>query len=277
MNDISPIQALKIQQRGDHEECMKLSEVFGIDKTIKHESCEKHGSYESRNLFRQLWSGCPACVAEEKAVRDREDAELEANRRHAAWQRKLGEANIPERFKDRTLTSYKATTDGQKRALAFAQLYVEQFASISETGRSAIFCGKPGTGKTHLSIGIALAIMGTGKSALFTTVQRMVRRMKETFRKDSEDSERDVLNMLTYPDLLIIDEIGVQFGSDFEKNLMFDILNERYEDRKPTLLLSNLTAQEVKAFLGERIYDRLREDDGKCVSFDWDSYRGSAA
>lgn len=273
MNDLM---AMKIQQRGDSGECMALADVFGTDKTIKHESCEKHGSFESRNLFRQLWSGCPSCAADEKAVRDREAEELAASRRHAAWQHKLGEANIPERFKDRTLASYKTAGDGQKRALAFANAYVEQFATVSETGRSAIFCGKPGTGKTHLSIGIALAVMGAGKSALFTTVQRMVRRMKETFRKDSEDSERDVLNMLTYPDLLIIDEIGVQFGSEFEKNLMFDILNERYENRKPTLLLSNLTAQEVKVFLGERIYDRLKEDGGQCVSFDWNSYRGSA-
>lgn len=258
-------------------DCMKLSDVFGTDKTIRREVCEKHGDFDSRNLFRHVWSGCPTCAAEEKAVRDREAVEIEASRRHAAWQRRMGEANIPERFKDRTLSSYRATTDGQERALAFANTYVEQFATVNETGRSAIFCGKPGTGKTHLSIGIALAIMGAGNSALFTTVQRIVRRMKETFRKDAEDSERDVLNMLIYPDLLIIDEIGVQFGSEFEKNLMFDILNERYENRKPTLMLSNLTAQEVKAFLGERIYDRLREDGGQCVAFDWQSFRKMAA
>jgi DNA replication protein DnaC len=74
--------------------------------------------------------------------------------------------------------------------------------------------------------------------------------------------------------LLIIDEIGVQFGSPFETNLMFDILNERYEKLRPTLLLSNLTAPEIKAFLGERIYDRLREDGGQFVPFDWQSHRG---
>lgn len=274
MNDINPMQAFKIMQRGDPVECSNLADIFGTDKTIKHETCEKHGAFESRNLFRNLWSGCTACAAEEKAVRDRETEELAASRRNAVWQHKLGEANIPDRFKDRTLASYKATGDGQRRALTFAKAYADQFDSVITSGRSAIFCGKPGTGKTHLSIGIALAVMGTGKSALFTTVQRMVRRMKETFRKDSDDSERDVLNMLTYPDLLIIDEIGIQFGSEFEKNLMFDILNERYENRKPTLLLSNLTASEVKVFLGERIYDRLKEDGGQCVSFDWASHRG---
>ena len=59
--------------------------------------------------------------------------------------------------------------------------------------------------------------------------------------------------------------------------MMFDILNERYENRLPTLLLSNLTAGEVKNFLGERVFDRLREDGGECVVFDWSSHRGSTA
>jgi DNA replication protein DnaC len=117
--------------------------------------------------------------------------------------------------------------------------------------------------------------MAKGKCSMFTTVQRMVRMMKETFRKESQKSESDVIDLLVYPDLLIIDEIGIQFGSDFEKNLMFDILNERYENRRPTLLLSNLTVPEVKAFLGDRIYDRLKEDGGQCVSFDWKSHRGA--
>lgn len=274
---MSELSILKAYLNGDNSELDKLSNILCLDKTIKKEECEKHGNYESRNLFRNVWSGCPSCATEEKAIRDKEEEERAQQIKHAAWQKKLGDANIPDRFKDRTLECYKAITDGQKHALSFAKEYVNQFDSVVKTGRSAIFCGKPGTGKTHLSVGIALAIMKSGKSALFTTVQRIVRRMKDAFRKDSEYSERDVLEILVYPDLLIIDEIGVQFGSDFEKNLMFDILNERYENRKPTLLLSNLTAQEIKEFLGERIYDRLREDGGKCVSFDWSSYRGNSS
>ena len=67
---------------------------------------------------------------------------------------------------------------------------------------------------------------------------------------------------------------SVQFGSDAEKLLLFDVLNERYERRKPTLMLSNLTAQEVAAYLGERVMDRLREDGGEVVVFDWASHRG---
>lgn len=71
--------------------------------------------------------------------------------------------------------------------------------------------------------------------------------------------------------------MGVQFGSDFERNTMFDVLNERYERRKPTLFLSNLTKAEVTEFLGERVMDRLREDGGQVIPFTWESYRKKVA
>lgn len=255
---------------------VSFAATMAVGTTQKTEVCATHGSFSSRNLFRSVWSGCPQCAANEKAIKQREEAEKEAQDRHLRWQRKLGEAGIPERFKNRSLACYTASGEGQKRALEFATNYADQFGEVLKTGRGAIFCGKPGTGKTHLSIGIALAVMERGGSAMFTTVQRMILRVKDSWRKNSEESESDVLNMLVYPDMLIIDEIGVQFGSEFEKNFMFLLLNERYEKRRPTILLSNLTAAEVKAFLGERIYDRLREDGGQCVSFDWASHRGRA-
>lgn len=78
-----------------------------------------------------------------------------------------------------------------------------------------------------------------------------------------------------FPDLLILDEVGVQFGSDTEKLMLFDILNERYERRHPTILMSNLPRDEVSAYLGERVFDRLREDGGEFISFTWESHRKS--
>lgn len=274
---MSELQSVKVVANGTHEDAIKLADMLQTEKITKTEKCEKHGDYESRNIVSKIWSKCPKCSAEMEAERKKMEKEKARAEKHRIWQMKLGEAGIPERFVTRTLENYKVTNSGQKSALDFATAYAEQFDIVSEIGRSAIFCGKPGTGKTHLAIGIALHVMAKGKCAMFTTVQRMIRKVKDTFRKDSQESESDVIDLLVYPDLLIIDEIGVQFGSDFEKNLMFDILNERYENRKPTLLLSNLTVPEVKAFLGERIYDRLKEDGGQCVSFDWKSHRGSNA
>lgn len=176
------------------------------------------------------------------------------------------------------MKSYVAETEGQKRALAFAEAYADSFDDALKTGRSAVFIGMPGTGKTHLAVGIGLRIMHRdSRSVLFSTVMRAIRRIRNTWGRNSEESETDAIAAFTTPDLLILDEVGIQCGTDNEKLLIFDMLNERYENRRPTLLLSNLPLEEVKAYLGERIYDRLREDGGETVVFDWTSHRGKAA
>ena len=145
---------------------------------------------------------------------------------------------------------------------------------VIKTGRSAIFVGKVGTGKTHLAVGIALSIMKQQRSALFVTVQRLIRRVKDSWRT-KEETETEVINAFASPDLLILDEVGVQFGSEFEKQLLFDVLNERYEKLKPSILLSNIPSEQLSDYLGERVMDRLRENGGALIGFNWDSYRKS--
>ena len=193
-------------------------------------------------------------------------------REQRRWMVKIKTALIPERFKDRTLDSYIAKTSDQKTALAFAKEYAENFDQVMKTGRSAIFVGKVGTGKTHLAVGIALSIMEQQRSPLFTTVQRLVRRVKDSWRT-KEETESEVIEAFASPDLLILDEIGVQFGSEFEKQILFDVLNERYEKLKPSILLSNIPREQLGEYLGERVTDRLRENGGKMIPFDWDSHR----
>jgi DNA replication protein DnaC len=112
------------------------------------------------------------------------------------------------------------------------------------------------------------------RAVMFATVMRAIRSVKDTWSKEAEKTETEAIAMLTAPDLLILDEVGVQFGSETEKLILFDVLNERYEKRLPTLLLSNLDLGGVRTYLGERVFDRLREDGGEVVIFDWQSHRG---
>lgn len=251
----------------------ELEALKGQPKT-KPAVCETHGEYESRCLFGSIWSKCPTCSAETVA-KEREAAEArERAERLAAWQRKIGDAGIPERFRDRRLETFAARTDAQRRALDFARGYADGFDAALASGRSALFIGRVGTGKTHLAVGIGMQIMERdARSVLFTTVMRAIRRVKDTWGRNSAVSESEAIATLVFPDLLILDEVGVQFGSDTEKLILFDVLNERYEKRRPTLMLSNLGLDDVRAFLGERIFDRLREDGGESIPFDWDSYR----
>lgn len=245
-----------------------------IPKT-RTDKCDTHGVFEARCFIGSIWSRCPTCAGE-AAAKDRSERESKDREdRQQAWQRRIGEAGIPERFRDRSLQSFVAETEAQARALEFATAYADNFDDALATGRSAIFVGKFGTGKTHLAVGIGLRIMHRdNRTVLFTTVMRAIRRVKDTWSRDSRESESQAVASLVFPDLLILDEVGVQFGSDTEKLIMFDVMNERYEKRRPTLLLSNLTVDEVKAHLGGRVFDRLREDGGEVIPFGWESYRG---
>ncbi|MEP6587168.1 MAG: ATP-binding protein [Polaromonas sp.] len=246
-----------------------------IDLEIKTrtDACEKHGDFQSKNLFRTIWSKCPACASEAAAA---EKAQEEAKARAAkvaAWQRAIGDSGIPERFHTRTLATFKAENPGQRRALDFATAFAGDFDQRQRAGRGAIFIGLPGTGKTHLAVGVGMQLMKQGRPVLFATVMRAIRRIKDTWARGAEESESQAVAALVFPDLLILDEVGIQFGSETEKNLLFDVLNERYERRKSTLLLSNLTLDEVRAYLGERVFDRMREDGGECITFNWASQR----
>lgn len=249
-----------------------------IDIKTREDHCERHGAFTSRNFIGNVWSRCSACATE----REKAEAEAaEAAKRDArlkAWQTRIGQSGIPERFQDRSLDNFRAATDAQRAALDFSRAYAHGFDDVLATGRSALFVGKPGTGKTHLAAGIGLHVMREQRrTVLFTTVMRAIRRVKESWARDSRETEGQAVSALVFPDLLILDEVGVQFGSEFEKNILFDVLNERYERRRPSLLMSNLTVEEVTAFLGERIIDRLREDGGQVIRFTWDSHRVKAS
>ncbi len=135
-------------------------------------------------------------------------------------------------------------------------------------------CGKPGTGKNHLALSIAKHVINEHQSsALLTTVLRIARDFKSTWNKNAECSEAEVIKRYTQPDLLIIDEVGVQFGSEAEKMILFEVFNTRYESMKPTILISNLALNELAGFIGERVMDLMQEGGGGTLAFTWGSYR----
>jgi DNA replication protein DnaC len=103
----------------------------------------------------------------------------------------------------------------------------------------------------------------------------LIRRVRATWRRDSERTEEDVLAMLASVDLLVIDEIGVQYGTEGEQTILFEVLDRRYCDMRPTILLTNQGKDGFRDYIGARSFDRLTET-ARWVSFDWASYRAQA-
>lgn len=242
--------------------------------------CIKHRmEYTSFSTAPGTWSGCPVCADEadaEMLERERRERAMMAvaakeQRVAAEWKEKMVRCGIPQRFEGRTLDNFTAATQEQKAVFDFSVDYAAGFNA--NPGRCAVFIGTPGTGKTHLAVAIGLELLKHGRSVLFCTAIRAIRRIKDTWSKGATETESQAVESLVWPDLLILDEVGVQFGSEVEKVLLFDVMNERYEQRKSTIILSNLSLEEVQSYLGERVFDRLREDGGRVMVFKWESHR----
>ena len=108
--------------------------------------------------------------------------------------------------------------------------------------------------------------------------------IKSSYKANSTVNEADILKMLSECPLLVIDEVGKQFGSESEKNWLSYVIDERYEYYKPTVLISNLklmkecTEEEkreglyIERYLGRDSVSRLVEC-ADIVSITGDDYR----
>ena len=258
---------------------MDLSEKAIDPATVEERrTCKVHGEYTAR-LFRLtaggpfMGGGCSRCSDEKQALEERRKAAEAERERQARIERAIERSGIPARFKDRTIHNYQVNDPGEDHAKQTASWFVDTWSERMANGTSLIFCGSPGTGKTHLACAIGNQLLQQGTSVLFTTVSDAMRRIKATYDRDASMSEANAIGIFTSPRLLILDEIQVQTGSDHERRLMFEIINRRYENVLPTIVMSNLAFEQLQEFLGDRIVDRLREGGGKLVKFTWKSRR----
>lgn len=256
-----------------------------LGKPGRHEvrQCDKHGEYQANILNiggREVCGICPACLAEKDAKETAERVEkMRVESRRNRVHELFGRAEIPERFRDRGFGNYNAKTAQQVENFEVCRDYATNFEEMKADGRCLILTGNPGTGKTHLAIAIARQVMRASGNVLYARAYEVIQAVKETYGKDAKRSEREVIDSFVSPDLLVLDEIGVQFGTDAEKVILYAIINGRYDRGLPTVLVSNLDLSEIEHFIGERAFDRLRENGGRALRFKWESFRktGSAA
>lgn len=244
-------------------------------------TCEQHGSYVSRAIMlptfggrpaKVLWSKCPECsrLAAEQEAAEKRSAEEQARQKRI--EDRLNRAGIPKRFRERSFDTYVADSNAKQGALTAAREFAENFGDHARKGSTLVFAGNIGTGKGHLAVSVAQHVMADGHSAFFATAREIVLMLRARWDDPSAPSELEVLRMLTSVSLLVIDEIGVQFNTDAERDQLFGVIDGRYRDLMPTVLTTNLNTTKLKEAIGERSYSRLREE-GRWVRFDWEDFR----
>lgn len=237
--------------------------------------CDSHGEYSSSVLtgpeFRGVpgvkRSGCPVCIRHELA-------ETESSLRSLQVAGLLNDAGIARRFDSSEFENYRPVNQDAANNLTACKRYVENWPNILAAGTGLVMTGSCGTGKNHLAVSMAKTIVRNHLARVeITDVMRLTRAVKSTWRNDSSHSEDEVIGHYASLDLLIIDEVGVQFGSQSESVILQEIINARYESVLPTILISNLTFAQLSDAIGERAVDRITNGGSNRLVFNWDSYR----
>lgn len=255
--------------------------------------CEVHPEEKMlRGVGNVRWV-CGACaraaIAQQQRLdheaRDAQARQATHEREQAEIDRRLGAAGIPARYLDRTFDTFP-TPDSERarRHVSTLRSYANRFPAMRQKGISALLVGGTGTGKTGLACSVAnVVVREHGATAAFMTAYAAVRHQRDTWGRRGK-TEREALDDLLKPDLLILDEVGTSVGGDSELSMLFEVLNGRYEQRRPVLLLSNLPLDDYEAagvkrpglrtYLGPRIVDRFRDDGSFTLAMDWPSLRG---
>ncbi len=226
--------------------------------------CKEHGRLEVfRKADLNTLPECPKCKSvQEEAKSQRESAKQR-------WQQLMKRVNIAPRFVNARL--YDFNDNEHYDLLSF---YVDKFKNnLGSVGANIIIHGPVGPGKTHLACAIASELFRKRFSIYYVTTTGMIRDIRSTWHTDSEQQERDVLKRYTTPDLLILDEIGVQYGTESERLLITDVIDQRSMSALPVIAISNLQLSEIRQKVGQRAFDRLSGYESLIIPFSGQSRR----
>ena len=182
---------------------------------------------------------------------------------------------VPSRYAGLTLKSFEYYDPKQEAVFGTVKKYIDNFSMISSQPRNAFFTGPFGTGKTMAAFIISESIIKQGFTVKYCRFDDLVSDIKGTWSKAHIDTEEFIKSYAKY-DLLIIDEFGRYEISEQDHKLFSKVMDHRYDNKKPNLIISNLMLDgnpSVFRALGERLADRMKE--GKIMSFvfNWASYR----
>ena len=197
----------------------------------------------------------PMCLCKceaEKRDREREEFEQSQRKMRIAEMKKTG-------FPESEMCHWTfETDDGQnEKVKQIAKKYVDNFGEMLKRGKGLLFFGDVGTGKTFYSACSVNAVIDKGYPCMITNFARLVNTISGMY-----EGKQQYIAGLNRSELLGIDDLAAERDTEYMNEIVYNIIDSRYRAGLPTIITTNLSAEEIKNpadISKRRTYSRLLE------------------
>lgn len=132
--------------------------------------------------------------------------------------------------------------------------YAKTFTSQS---KGILMKGDTGLGKTHLSLSIANEVIRRGYSVVYVSAPDILSQLEREHFSYAYSNEQQLMQSLVECDLLILDDLGTEFTTQFTTTAIYNLFNTRINTGRPVIINTNLTASELEKTYSQRFVSRV--------------------
>lgn len=248
------------------EATLRIGEVKSTEA-----DCPVHGRFETYQSEMGIGE-CPKC-AKERIEEERRTAQNE--RRRLIIEAKIREtfkrSSVPPIFKGISFDDYKPTCPEAEEVIKTLKQYVQAHERVIKGGKSILLHGNSGSGKTMMGVATLNEYMNRGYTALYMKSPAVVNWGKRAWVKNPEESQDQMIEKLLQPDIMLIDDIPKGAISERERQILWDVIDGRVSNLKPTITTSLFTKESLKEKVHEEVARRVVFR-GAELHFSWPAY-----
>ena len=203
-------------------------------------------------------SECPYCFGSGMEVVSGEGARRCRCQSPDNRDRLLQSARIPPRYQHCTIQGYDAANHELSKwaAKMEAQIIIDDYLSLE--GRGLLLAGPVGVGKTHLAVAILRELITRYQArGLFYQFGALLRQIQDSYNPVSQNSELAVLAPVFEAEVLVLDELGASKPTDWVRDTMMQIINNRYNEKRLTIFTTNYSDSRKNEKEGEILEERI--------------------
>jgi DNA replication protein DnaC len=158
-------------------------------------------------------------------------------------------------YKHACLAKWMASTSAHNTVLAW----------MHDQKPFLIVLGNTGTGKTFLSAAVLNLLFDKNEEIFYTTHRRFIEEIQRAIGENK--SQHSIIDKLSYKKYLILDDLGAATCSEWQQEMILELIDRRYSNKLKTLITSNLNKENLHDMLGERTFSRLFDQNNSRLEF----------